>query len=50
MRWQPNKNKWAFYCMVDWRMTVDEQSKHPDDDLLKKWVNQMGDTRAAQTF
>ena len=36
-----DRDKWGFFCKVDWQMLVNEQSRHPDDPELKKRVDVM---------
>ena len=35
---QPDKNKWQWYCRVDWEPLVKEFEKHPEDVMLNKLV------------
>ena len=47
---QLDKGKWAFFCLVDWQMLINEQNKHPNNPVIKKWVDKMADEHGQHTL
>ena len=38
---QPDPTQWKFICKVNWNALVREHQQKPEDEVLKKWVDDM---------